>query len=70
MHGGGRCLAVLMRIRIGTAVRIVVVLVFALMCVMAILQLQSWLFLFRKSFTSAVVLAVPFIQWGLAGKIE
>lgn len=63
-------MAVLMRVRIGTLVRVLVVLVFALMCIMAILQPQSWLFLFRKSFTSAVALAVLFIVWGLAGKLK
>jgi len=59
-----------MRVRIGTVVRVLVVLVFALMCIMAILQPQNWLFLFRKSFTSAILLAVLFILYGLAGKLK
>jgi len=59
-----------MRVRIGTVVRALVVLVCALMCIMAILQPQNWLFLFRKSFTSAVALAVLFLLWGIAGKLK
>ena len=50
-----------MRVRIGAAVRLLIVLVFALICILAILQPQSWLFLFHKSFTSTIVLVVLFI---------
>jgi hypothetical protein len=70
MHGGGQWLAVFMRIRIGATIRTVIVLIFAMMCVMAVLQPQRWLFLFRKSFTSAVLLGVLFILYGLAGKLK
>jgi hypothetical protein len=59
-----------MRIQIGTAIRTLIVLLFALMCIMAMLQPQRWLFLFRKSFTSAILLAVLFILYGLAGKLK
>ena len=59
-----------MRIQIGTAIRTLIVLLFALMCIMAMLQPQRWLFLFRKSFTSAILIAVLFILYGLAGKLK
>jgi len=59
-----------MRIQIGTAIRTLIVLLFALMCIMAMIQPQRWLFLFRKSFTSAILLAVLFIIYGLAGKLK
>jgi len=63
-------MAVFIRVRIGTAVRLLIFLIFALMCVMAIVQPQRWLFLFGKSFTSVVVLGVLFILYGLAGKLN
>jgi uncharacterized membrane protein len=59
-----------MRVRIGPTVRLLIGLVFGLMCIMAILQPQRWLFLFRNGFTSTVVLVVLFLLWGLAGKLK
>ena len=58
-----------MCLKIGTAIRVLVVLVFALICVMAVLQPQGWLFLFRKSFVGYVVMIVLFLVYGIARKL-
>ena len=63
-------MAVYVSLRIGTVIRMLIGLVFALMCIMAILHPERWLFLFQKGFTGFVVVVVLFVLYGVAGKLK
>jgi hypothetical protein len=58
---------VVARFRMGTIVRLLVILVFAVLCVMAVWQPQRWLFLFNvRSGRGLALMLVLFIMYQLA----